>query len=202
MKKLLVILTIALSIVTLNVKAEEVELPPKADHKPVNVYLFYADWCGNCHKFIQYFADNYKDYTGKYNDYFKIVAFESGSNTANNALAIEVKNQLGIEDSQFGWPFIVVGDEHYIGYSSVVGQNVIEDALKAYQNDSYQDIVEAAIKKTNSEAKQESLEEAAATVGIEIKVEDEGGIPDSVIVAIIFVVVIGALGSLVFFSRK
>lgn len=206
MKKLLSIIAVLISVCTLSVKAANVDLPTKTDHETVKVNLFYADWCGNCHNFINYFLKNYEE---DYADYFEIVTYESGADKttdmiqANNNLALEIKEYFSISDDDFGWPFVVIGDTYYkIGYGSGTGTEVIEEALKAYQNDSYQDIV-SKFAKDNENTKAGTLKEAALNSGIEVAEEDEEtGVSDSVVIVIIFVVVIGGLGSLVYFSRK
>lgn len=205
MKKLLVILTILVSAITFNVKASEIELPEKTDHEPVKIYLFYADYCSHCHEFIEYFLDNYKD---EYKDYFEIVGIEAATSSktipdfvkANSSLASELKEYFEIDDSEFGWPFIVIGDYNTCGFATRMGEALINEALDQYQNESYEDVVGSFIEKS-SDVKTENLKEAAVTAGIEVP-DEKSGISDAVVVAIIFIVLIGGLGSLIFLSRK
>lgn len=212
MKKLLIVLTAILGMWTINASAA-VELPEKTDREPVKVYLFYADYCSHCHDFIKYFMQNYKD---EYKDYFEIVGLESavGSGTttsevrANYNVSMQLKEYFKIADTEFGWPFIVVGDYHVCGFGSD-GTPIIEQALAQYKKKDYEDIV-AKYLANNKEVKPENLQETAVTAGVVTsnanintnKTKEEGAIPDGVYVAIIFVVIIGGLGGLVLLARK
>lgn len=195
MKKILSLITIILSIFAINVKADEVELPVKTEHEEVNIYLFYSVNCGHCHDFLEYFRDNYEE---TYKGYFKIVALEV-SNSANSKVLSAVKNELGITEN--GVPVIVIGDFKQIGFGKD-GENLIQEALKAYQNESYKDVVAEAIEEVDDDdVKAETLEEALVSAGI-TTVKEEKAISDGVVIAIIFVVLIGGLGGLVFLARK
>ena len=201
MKKYLLIIITVLAIVLMpNVKAAA-NLPDKTDHEKVKVYLFRGQGCPHCQDFLNYFVNKYSKYT----DYFEIVAYESWKNSDNQKLLLAVKKELK-ETEDASVPFIVIGNSyHKAGFSDSVGKEVIEEALKAYQDDDYEDLVASIAKKENITDKTETILEAAAAEDI-IKLDEDGqiksGISDGLIVGIIFAVVILGFGGLVFFSRK
>lgn len=194
MKKLFGLFVILLSVFAINVKAE-VELPTKTEHEKVTIYLFYSTSCYHCHDFLTYFQENYGE---KYDDYFEIKGLEV-SNTANVKVLNEVKEQLGIDED--GVPVIIIGEFKQLGFGTD-GENLIEEALEQYQNESYKDVVAKAIETVDdSNVKLETLDECLVSAGL-VKVDEENSIPDGVYVAIIFVVLFGGLGGLVYLARK
>lgn len=197
MKKLLIIGAILLSVLTLNVKADEIELPPKTDHEVVKVYLFYGYNCSHCHEFFEFIQKNYKD---EYKDYFEIVGFESWKNDGNSAFLTEVGDYFEIAESDRGVPFFLIGDDYTIGFASSMGQEIIEKALKQYENESYVDLGGELLKNTSKSVKQETLDEALVTAGI--KKAKKEGTSDTVYIVIIFGVLVVGLGGLVLLSRK
>lgn len=194
MKKIFSLVAILISIFTISVNAE-VELPTKTEHEKVKIYLFYSTGCYHCHDFLTYFQDNYDE---KYEDYFEIKGLEV-SNAANVKVLNEVKEQLGIDED--GVPVIIIGDFKQLGFGTD-GENLIEEALEQYQNESYEDVVAEAIDKVDdSNVNLETLDECLATAGL-VKVADENSLPDGVFVAIIFIILFGGLGGLVYLARK
>ena len=85
-------------------------------------------------------------------------------------------------------------------------QEIIDEALAAYQDESYQDYVGSIIEEEGYEPSDETLEEAAESLGINVvglNGEDpEAGLSDGAIVAIIFGILILGFGGLVLYSRK
>ncbi len=187
-----------------NVSAKEASLPEVTDHEKVKVYLFRGAGCSHCYDFLTYFASLDTDYS----DYFEIVAYESWENSDNQKLMLAVKELVG-EEADAGVPFIVVGgDYHFLGFADDTGEEIINEALKAYQDEKYTDIVAKAIKDEKLSPTAETLAEAATSEGIKVnentssKDEDDKGISDGVVVAIVFGVIILGFGGLVLISRK
>ncbi len=198
MKKLLISLFVVVCLVLIpNVKAAD-DLPEVTDHEKVTVYLFRGNGCHVCQSFLTEFSTMYQDYA----DYFEIVAYESWNNSENQELMLNAKEYFG-EDADSSVPFIVIGDSyHSLGYNA---NTVIEEALKAYQNESYTDLIAQMIEEEGYNAEAETFEEACADEGImasDVNTVQSGGISDGAIVAIIFVVIIVGFGSLVLFSRQ
>ena len=139
MKKYFLAILIALMVVLIP-SAKAVELPKKTNHEKVNVYLFYASWCPHCHDFIKYFSEKYVDYE----DYFQIVTYEVSSSKANEAVMSAVGEKFGETDGSI--PLIVIGDKFHQSGFGTDGTNIIEEALKEYQNKKYVDLVAKTIK--------------------------------------------------------
>ena len=200
MKKVILGFLVALSLFVMpGVKADE-DLPVITDHEKVTVYLFRSSSCGHCHDFLEYFAQNYY----KYQDYFEIVSFEV-SDGENYELMTAVKERMGADvDGRI--PYIVIGNSFdQLGFGTD-GQEIIDEALAAYQDESYQDYVGSIIEEEGYEPSDETLEEAAESLGINVvglNGEDpEAGLSDGAIVAIIFGILILGFGGLVLYSRK
>lgn len=206
MKKYIILIIAVLGLLIIpNVSAAKIDLPEKTDHEKVKVYLFRGEGCPHCQDFLAYFVDVFKDYE----DYFEIVSYESWKDDNNKKLLLAVKKAVG-EEEDVGVPFIVVGSNyHLLGFGDDSGEEIINEALKAYQDEKYTDIVAKAIKDEKISANSESLVKAADSEGIKVKkeyLEDEGiekkGLSDGVIVGIVFAVILLGFGGLVFISRK
>lgn len=196
MKKVVLSILVALSLLIIpNVKADD--LPTITDHEKVRVYLFRGNGCAVCRSFITAFSEIYQDYA----DYFEIVAYETWENTENASLMYDVKEYFG-EEANGSVPFIVIGSNfHSLGYNQ---NTVIEEALAAYQDESYTDIVAQFVEDGNYDVTLETFAEAAAAEEIAIAnaSSSESGLSDGAIVAIIFGILILGFGGLIIYSRK
>lgn len=201
MKKVFLGVLVALSLALMpNVKAAEDDLPVITDHEKVTIYLFRSKTCGHCHDFLEYFAENYY----KYQDYFEIVTYEV-SNADNYELMTTVKERMG-EEVDGNIPYIVIGNNFdQLGFGTD-GTDIIEEALNAYEDESYVDYVNQIIEEENLDPAETSLEEAASEIGasvVGLNGEDpDAGLSDGAIVAIIFGILILGFGGLVLYSRK
>lgn len=201
MKKVFLGVLVALSLALMpNVKAAEDDLPVITDHEKVTIYLFRSKTCGHCHDFLEYFAENYY----KYQDYFEIVTYEV-SNADNYELMTTVKERMG-EEVDGSVPYIVIGNNFdKLGFGTD-GTDIIEEALNAYEDESYVDYVNQIIEEENLDPAETSLEEAASEIGasvVGLNGEDpDAGLSDGAIVAIIFGILILGFGGLVLYSRK
>ncbi len=199
MKKIFILLICLVGLLTFNVQAKT-SLPEVTDHEKVTIYLFYASWCPHCHDFLEYFAEKYDDDYAKYFD-IKAIRIDSAEDTEKNdpdnaAFADEVREALGVTET--GIPLIVYGDKFQVGFGTD-GQNIIDDVLKLYQDDSYVDKVSSVIEETEHNIKIADFEETLIANGLK---RVEGSIPDWAIMTIIFVVLIGGIGGLFFLARK
>ena len=213
MKKYIVLLISIVGVLfATNVKAAKIELPEKTDHEIVKVYLFRGAGCSHCYDFLTYFSDKFKDYE----DYFQIAAYESWNNSTNQKLMLAVKKIVGEEESG-SVPFIVIGDDYKLmGFGAKSGEEIIEAALKAYQDENYTDIVKRAIKDNNLSPKAETIAQAAKEESISVKDEytktditevyenhsTKKGLSDGAVIAIVFGVIILGFAGLVVLSRK
>lgn len=200
MKKLFIGAIVALCLVIMpNVQAAEGDLPEPTDHEKVTVYLFRSNSCGHCHDFLEYFSENYYPYR----DYFEIVTYEV-SNQDNYELMLDAKERMG-ETVDGSIPYIVIGTTFdQLGFGTD-GSDIIDAALEAYEDVSYQDFISQIIEEEGYEPEATSLEEAANENGINVNNSDNSssdGLNDGVVVAIIFGILILGFGGLILYSRK
>ena len=192
MKKVFGLITILLSCFVLNVKA--VDLPKVTDHEKVTIYIFRGHGCSHCYEALEYFHDNIDTYA----DYFEVKAYEVWNNNDNSTLMNDVADKLG--DEVGGVPYIVVGDNYSVnGFSKSLATEIIDAALKEYENKDYTDIVKQ-LAKGNDSLKKESLETACKEEGIIVDPKDTAR--DGIIICIIFVVVLGGGAGLIALARK
>ena len=91
---------------------------------------------------------------------------------------------LEFGDKVNGVPYIVIGDEaSWPGYQSAFDDDIKKAIKKAYENEDYKDIVAPLINSSIGEKKDEHSNDTIITVAI-------------------LVVLVGGIGSLVYFSRK
>lgn len=200
MKKVLITLLAVLSVFLAPV-AKAVELPEKTDHEKVKIYLFWASYCQHCHDFLSYFSENYEEYK----DYFEIVTFQvDASDTTEKSNNSKLMSAVGevIEETSGGIPMIVVGNSFkQVGFGSD-GSNIIEEALKAYEDDNYTDIVQKEIEDNKISASGKTFEEALEVAGISYNSNSNKKSNDAIIVGVVFGIVIAGFVGLVIISRK
>lgn len=207
MKKYIILIIAVLGLLIMpNVNAAKISLPEKTDHEKVKVYLFRGEGCSHCYDFLSYFVDVFKDYE----DYFEIVAYESWKDSANQNLMLAVKKAVG-EEENVAVPFVVIGDDyHLLGFGDNSGEEIINEALKAYQDKKYTDIVAKTIESEKITPNPQTVARAAYSEGIKVKkeyLEEEGiksksGFSDGVVIGIVFAVILLGFGGLVLISRK
>lgn len=167
------------------------ELPEVTDHEVVKVYVFWWTSCSACEALIGYL----NDVEETYEDYFEIVTL-SITDGSNDALLDEVK--LEYEDSN-SVPYTVVGENYVIG-SGI--SSIIEYALEEYQNEEYVDVVGNLID-NGSGYEIEDLEYACDIKGIEYwNPTEKDSSTEGYVVAAMLIVVVGALGYLIFSPKK
>lgn len=198
MKKILIIAITMLSVFTMQV-AKAVELPEKTDHEIVKVYLFWSNSCHNCHDLMTYFSTRYAEYS----DYFEIVTYRVDDNSTNSKLSSNIAEQVGEEPGYI--PLVIIGDSyHVLGWKDSLGETIIEEALKAYEDEKYTDIVAKEIKKSGLNVTEKTFEEALDIAEIDYintTSSDEKN-NNAIIIGVVFGIVIAGFVGLIIISRK
>ena len=124
--------------------------------------------------------------TDEYGKYFNLVVYEVYDAEWNADQNLKIAMDSVAEkrgDKVNGVPYIVIGDEaSWNGYQSGFDEDIKKAIKKAYENEDYEDIV-------------------APLIGNNISTENEHS-NDTVITVAILAVLVGGIGSLVYFSRK
>lgn len=189
MKKILLLISLLFMFLTVDVYA--VDKPEVTDHEVVKIYMFWEDGCGYCENAINLFNDLEDEYA----EYFEVIGIDVYDGS-NNTLFSDIQSMLG---ETTGVPYFVIGEEIIKGYSE---SGIISLALEQYQNDDYKDVVGPYAEAKTGYALA-SLEEVCKAKGINYwnatKVENPN---DAIIVAGIFIILIGGMGYLVFAPKK
>lgn len=204
MKKLWLVLVTVLMLGVSGVSAEE-DLPPITEHEKVTLNFFRGNGCGGCYNMIEHLAGIIDDYS----DYFEVVTYEVWGNSYNNDLMDIMIDELGIPESEkIGIPFIIIGDQYFVGYSESNVDKIIAAALEAYQDEDYENLVAKTIDEQELRASSMTFADAAEEEGITYEVgnpdngKSESGMSDGLVIGIIFVVVIGGFAALMYASKK
>ena len=99
----------------------------KENDDQVIIYLFRGKGCPHCEDFLNFLNSISEEY-GKY---FKLVSFEVWYDKANSKLQNNVASFMNAKSS--GVPFIIIGDETFVGYSSSYDEQ-IKSAIKTLYN--------------------------------------------------------------------
>jgi glutaredoxin len=95
-----------------------------ADTNKVNVYLFYGNGCPHCAKERQFLSNVL---TKKYPD-LNLYEYEIYYDNSNVSLFKKVLTKLKSDSS--GVPFLIIGDEYFVGYSDNISPIEIEKRVK------------------------------------------------------------------------
>lgn len=104
------------------------------------IYLFRGKGCSFCKSFIEYL----NSITEEYGKYFKVVSYETWNDSNNKKLSKEVSNFL--DEDASGVPFIIIGDESFLGYTSQYDEGIIEAIMDLYESKERYDVFEEMAK--------------------------------------------------------
>ena len=107
-----------------------------AEAKTVNVYFFNMNGCSHCAEAKEFFAELEAD--EEYKDMFAVQSFEVSTSRENSDLMDEASEIMG-DDNNGAVPYIIVGDESFIGYSDSVGESIKEEIKETYEDDDFVD---------------------------------------------------------------
>ena len=197
MKKVLIALLIALSLVFTPIVDAKTSLPEKTDHEKVKVYLFWSSTCKNCHNLIKYFSNKYNIYE----DYFEIVTYQVNNSEVNSKLSNDIAEQVG-EDPGYV-PLVIIGNTyHVLGWDESVGETIIDEALKAYQDENYTDIVAKKINDDKLEAIEKTFTGACEISGISCKGGSLTSESNGIVIAIVIGILVVGFAGIIVLSRK
>ena len=116
--KYLFLLIAMILVLPLTVFAEEGEeaTTTSADDKAVKVYFFRGEGCSHCAEAKQFF-ESLKE---EYGDKFTIVDYETWYNEDNYNIMQKVAKARGEEDQATGVPYIIIGDQSWVGFDQDV----------------------------------------------------------------------------------
>jgi glutaredoxin len=98
--------------------------PALAQNAPVNAYLFYGEGCPHCALEKQYLSGSLKN---EFPD-LRIFEYEIYRSKTNVELLLKVSEKLGVKVE--GVPFLVIGDQHFIGFAESLSPQMIERRVK------------------------------------------------------------------------
>lgn len=121
----------------------------------VNVHIFKSSACSHCAEALEFFKNLESD--SEYGPMFQLVPYETNGNSEeiqnNIKLAEKVAKYFG--ESFEGVPLIVIGEERFEGYSSMMDEKIKEAIKKTYEHDSVdvvKEIKDGTLKPSNFEA--------------------------------------------------
>ncbi len=107
----------------------------KEEENKVNVYLFRGKGCTHCKRFLTFI----ESITEEYGKYFNLISYEVWYNEENAALMENVKEYLHIYKD--GVPFIVIGDNKYIGFGDADGEKIKKAIMDEYNSKNRYDVL-------------------------------------------------------------
>ena len=132
MKKLLVVLLllVILPFNTLAISKSYTDKVAKYTNTPIeenkiNLYLFHGAECPHCAEEKVWL----KEIEEKYKDSLNIYYFEVWHDKDNAKIMEKLMKDFGVEKN--GVPFTIIGEKHYVGFSSVIAPSM-EDKIKEY----------------------------------------------------------------------
>jgi len=127
-----------------------------------NAYLFYGEGCPHCAKEMAYFNSIKDQYPN-----LKVTGFEVYYNQENSTLMHQVAMELGVQAG--GVPFLVVGDEYFVGFSEKISPGEIENRINYCLQNDCPDIVGKilGLEKSKEVSVVEEKEEGKVVEGLE-----------------------------------
>ena len=119
--------------------------PVVANAKTVNVYFFRSSTCPHCQEAQAFFEELQQD--EEYKDLFVIKDYEVSSK-ANVNLMEKAIEKMG-NNSSGAVPYIIIGDEAFLGYSSDSDDDLKEKIKEVYADDSFVDPLADIINDSN-----------------------------------------------------
>ncbi len=130
LKYFILLFVTALLIIPTSVFAEE-ENASEEVSKEVKIYFFRGDGCPHCQDAEEWFKSIEEEHGSK----FEIVDYETWNNKDNNELMTKVAKARGEEESATGVPYIIVGDQSWIGFDTSYESEILEKINSMYEQE-------------------------------------------------------------------
>ena len=130
-------------------------ITPKLDNyketdDQITIYVFRGKGCQFCQKFLNYVNDTL---VSKYGTMFKMITFEVWNDDDNSALMDTVGDFFGDNDSNFGIPYIIIGDKTFVGYSESMNTSIESAITELYNSSDRYDVFEEMANGKTTETK-------------------------------------------------
>lgn len=113
---LLIAMILVLPLTVFAEEGEETTTTSAADSKEVKVYFFRGEGCSHCAEAKEWFDSIEEEYGSK----FTIVDYETWYSEENANIMKKVAKARGEEEQATGVPYIIVGDQSWIGFDKEV----------------------------------------------------------------------------------
>lgn len=130
-----------------------------AEEKDVNFYLFYGRECPHCEELMEwlnvYMAEN---------DNINLYKYEVWHDEENQEKFLNAQEALETDSSSV--PFLVIGEDYIVGFSSFYTPDDIDRLFKKYEEENYRDKVGEAlgvVEKTSDNAEEKEISEEENT---------------------------------------
>ena len=119
--------------------AEEIELSTKYKEtdKQATIYLFRGQGCSHCLDLLNFLNSILGDYGSK----FKLVSYEVWNNTDNADLEEKVADLMNADVQKGSVPFLIIGDQYYIGFKDDYADDIKEDIDDLYKSEERYDVI-------------------------------------------------------------
>lgn len=130
-----------------------------AEEKDVNFYLFYGRECPHCEELMEWL-----DVYMAENDNINLYKYEVWHDEENQEKFLNAQEALETDSSSV--PFLVIGDDYIVGFSSFYTPDDIDRLFKKYEEENYRDKVGEAlgvVEKTSDNAEEKEISEEENT---------------------------------------
>jgi len=147
----------------------------KADTTKKDIYIFYGSDCPHCEEFFTWYDALSSETKSKLN-LVKYETWNSNTSSKKNSVALETVAEYFNEEAKV--PFIIIGDEHYLGFGDSNKDSVLE-TINTYAS--------------TTDTSSESIIEKLSLDVVADKTEEEKKDTTIITMIVVLVVVVGAV---------
>ena len=157
------------------VESEEVD-------NQVVVYFFRGEGCSHCAEAEAWFESIEEEYGEK----FRIQDYETWYNAENSELMSRVVKARKDDESNIGVPYIIIGDQSWIGFDKSYSQEIIDKINQLYDQDVEERYDIMAFVDTN----------------VDLANDDAKSSGNDVVALFLIIIVCAGIGTGIYFARK